>query len=316
MGLLNRFRQQVFDSAEHVMEDALEDVDTSKLDLDWETQVTVMSLVLTTLLVWRFAARRQVQDGIQGEHVLDMSNLNDASNFKEVFLCYLQASVLEPVLAIGGSEATTRDEAVVINLLTLASICWWIWLITDAFDFGDVMQCFKYSNELRHERDRDPTLYEWLRLSDVTVDAARERRTLRGSLARDVGLWFMMASIAAAWLPGAVTHRDVLHAYVVVILWTILHALCRRATAWTASPVVTYFFPSTALMPMEYGLPLMVRWTYFVGVCCNCSLIDAFSQLSVFFFSKTIFRMSPIPSRTWNFWLIIVSLHTNERGSS
>uniref|UniRef100_A0A6S8P6F7 Uncharacterized protein n=1 Tax=Amphora coffeiformis TaxID=265554 RepID=A0A6S8P6F7_9STRA len=255
MGIFAKFRPQG-GHAEQLINEALvvEDTDDNS-SLDLETQMTVMFLVLSTLLVCRFATRRQVQN-IHGEHLLDMSNLNDAANFKEVFLCYLQASVLEPVLAIGGMERA-QDEAAVINLLTLASICWWIWLITDAFDFADVMQRFKYSNELREDRNKDPDAYQWLLLSDVSEDAEQERKTLQGSLARDVGLWFMMASIAAAWLPGAVTHRDVLHAYVVVILWTIQHWLCRRATAWTASPVVTYFFPSTALMPLEYCLPLM-----------------------------------------------------------
>ena len=78
-----------------------------------------------------------------------------------------------------------------------------------------------------------------------------------GSVSRDVSLWFMLACILAAWLPGAVTHRDALHAYVVVFLWTITHHACRQATCWGSGYLWTYLFPSSALMPLEYCLPLM-----------------------------------------------------------
>ena len=247
MGLFGRVRDEVVE-VENVILEALEDEGV-------QLQVTAILLLVTTMVLVRSFTSSKV-GASRGVHTLDLSCLNDCANFKEVFLGYLQAAVLEPVLAIGGIEEA-KDISLIINLLTLASICWWIWLITDAFDFCDVMQCFKYSNEFREEIQKDPTSYEWLQLSDVTEDAEKERKTLRGSLARDVGLWFMIASIAAAWLPGPVTHRDVLHAYVVVFLWIILHEFCRRAMTWTESYVTTFFFPSTALMPLEYGLPLM-----------------------------------------------------------
>lgn len=88
-------------------------------------------------------------------------------------------------------------------------------------------------------------------------DAASERRTLSGTIQRDIALWFSMASIGAAWLPGPVTHRDAMHAYVIVILWAVLHSACRKATIWTKGYFETFLFPTTALMPMEYCLPLM-----------------------------------------------------------
>lgn len=72
-----------------------------------------------------------------------------------------------------------------------------------------------------------------------------------------IQLWFMLACIMSAWLPGPVTQRDVLHAYVVVFFWIILHHLCRQATTWSTSYYSTFLFPSTALMPLEYCLPLM-----------------------------------------------------------
>ena len=54
----------------------------------------------------------------------------------QVFLAYLNAALLEPVLAIAGMEAAEGPQ-LLINTLTLISIFWWIWLVTDAFDWAD-----------------------------------------------------------------------------------------------------------------------------------------------------------------------------------
>ena len=88
------------------------------------------------------------------------------------------------------------------------------------------------SVDLREEAKSEPQKYDWLRIRPKEEDAASERRTLAGSIRRDVALWFSVASIGAAWLPGPVTHRDALHAYAIVILWIVLHHSCRRATTW------------------------------------------------------------------------------------
>ena len=88
--------------------------------------------------------------------------------------------------------------------------------------------------DLREEAKIDPKKYEWLRMRPKAEDAASERRTLVGSVQRDVALWFSIASIGAAWLPGPVTHGDVMHAYAIVILWLVLHYACRRATSWSS----------------------------------------------------------------------------------
>lgn len=176
--------------------------------------------------------------------------------FKEVFLAYLNASILEPILAIGGLEEADPTQ-IVISLLSLGSICWWIYLITDAFSFEDVTQFFKYHVDLREEYDEEPERYPWFRLKDRNKDAEVERGALSGMIRKDVALWFMLACILAAWLPGIVNHRDVLHAYVIVCFWIVLHHYCRQATSWRTNYLVTLLFPSTALMPMEYCLPLM-----------------------------------------------------------
>ena len=49
------------------------------------------------------------------------AGLNNVNLFKEVFLSYLNAAILEPILAIGGME-TSNTTQIVINLLSLGSI--------------------------------------------------------------------------------------------------------------------------------------------------------------------------------------------------
>ena len=231
-----------------IMEDLLHP-DTIQL------QVTVMIILISLAATLRFLSKKRLQ-ALQGEHTLDLSALNDSSLYKEVFIAYLNAAILEPVLTIGGSE-TLKSSELIINILTLISICWWIWIITDAFDFTDVMQYYKFHVDLQEEFDADPKRFPWLRLKGLDGDV--ERSTLVGSYHRDIALWFLLACIAAACLPGVVTHRDVLHAYVICIAWALLHHSCRKATgSWTSSGYLTTFlFPSSAMMPLEYCLPLM-----------------------------------------------------------
>jgi hypothetical protein len=95
-----------------------------------------------------------------------------------------------------------------------------------------------FSVDLRDEAKGQPKILAWLKMRPKDEDAASERRTLAGSVRRDVALWFSIASIGAAWLPGPVKHRDVMHAYAIVCLWLVLHHLCRRATAWSTGYVV------------------------------------------------------------------------------
>ena len=217
-------------------------------------QVAGLLVFATSFLVIRSTNAARIKQ-LNGERVLNMSNLNNAKLFKEVFLAYLNAALLEPVLAIvSGNESTTGPQ-VAINLLTLGSIFWWIWLITDAFDYGDVAQQFKYQ-QFEGEVSANPKKYAWLKLRKASSIIKEERRSLVGTLQRDVALWFMLCCIAAAWLPGVVTQRDVLHAYAVAFLWTILHHSCRSATTWGTPYLVSLLLPSAALMPLEYCLPL------------------------------------------------------------
>lgn len=220
------------------------------------SQAIVLGVMIAAILILRVASTKRLKM-LSGEHTLVITALNDAVLFQEVFLAYLNAALLEPTLAIGGMEEVSGAE-LLTNVLSGAAICWWIWLLTDAFDFADVLQFYTYNYDFR-EQAEDTEKYSFLRFSTKKEDdALSERKSLVGTLKKDVALWFMLVCIAAAWLPGiAVTHRDAIHAYVVVFLWAIMHHIARQATTWSAGYFFTFLFPSTALMPLEYCLPIM-----------------------------------------------------------
>jgi len=227
-------------------------------DPDIQNQILALLTFIACITALRVLGVQRISL-LRGEHILNVRALNEASLYKEVFLAYLNAALLEPVLAIAGMEEVAGEE-LVISILTLVSICWWIWLVTDAFDFADVLQHYKFhgdiAKEIKNTTTKDKPLdLKWMRLVDTCN--AGEKESLRGCIQKDVALWFMLCCIGAAWMPGVVNHRNVTHAYVVVILWIILHHSCRRTTTWSGGYLVTLLFPSAALMPLEYCLPIM-----------------------------------------------------------
>jgi hypothetical protein len=90
----------------------------------------------------------------------------------------------------------------------------------------------RFHYEFRPEIEGDPKKFSFIRLRDKHAESRSERRAFLGNVGRDVALWFSLGAIATAWLPGAVEHKDVLHAYVVVVMWLVLHHYLRRATCW------------------------------------------------------------------------------------
>lgn len=189
------------------------------------------------------------------KHVLNFTALNEAILYKELFLAYLGAALLEPVLAIAGMEEAEGWQ-LVINSVTLLAICWWIWILNDAFDFNDIVQAYKYRIDFGagiQEQNVD-----WIEFGTTTTSRGRglARRGLASNIRRDIMLWFMLACITAAWIPSTIGQRDVMHAYVILLLWTLMHHTCRRAISGDRSYLFTYFSPSAALMPLEYCLPL------------------------------------------------------------
>ena len=145
-GLFQRYRRVEQAPIEDVVMDSSSFLVDSTMAIVQEptlrAQLMAMATFLVVILSMRLMSRSRLK-ALTGEHVLDLSALNDAAMYKEVFLAYLNAALLEPVLAIGGME-NVQGQELVINVFTLGSICWWIWMVTDAFDYTDVCQMFKY----------------------------------------------------------------------------------------------------------------------------------------------------------------------------
>jgi len=214
-----------------------------------------------------------------------MSALNDAVLTKEVFLAYLNAALLEPVLAIAGGLEGSPAE-LLINLLMLFGILAWTYLVTDAFDYDDIAQQKRYHG-FAAEIAEDPKKYSWLQVPGKD-DAVEERKGLVGTMSRDIALWFMLWCIIAAWLPGVVTHHMVIHAYIILVMWAMLHHRCRQATAWATDSgnafgfgyVESFLLPSSALMPLEYCLPLQETFD-------NIDSLEALEEWRLFIQKRT-----------------------------
>jgi hypothetical protein len=110
-----------------------------------QSQVAFFIVFMAMLFSLRLFSTKGTKT-LSGQHILNIHNLNDVILFKEVFLTYLNAAILEPILSIGSLESgeTAFVIKVMTNLFELLSLCWWVWLLTDAFDFNDVMFQYKY----------------------------------------------------------------------------------------------------------------------------------------------------------------------------
>ena len=60
-----------------------------------QTQVAAMAIFVSTLIMLRSLSAGRTK-ALNGEHTLNMEKLNSAVLFKEVFLAYLNAALLEP----------------------------------------------------------------------------------------------------------------------------------------------------------------------------------------------------------------------------
>jgi len=219
-------------------------------------QVIFISTLVAIIVALRMMAETRITKFSARTYDLNMKALNNALCVKEVMVSYLCAAILEPVLSIAGSDAAEGTQFTV-DCLMLGSICWWIWLMTDAFDCMDITQQFKFCVEFREAKEENPTKYKWLNLQRADEIRSVEKAELAGTVQRDVALWLLLGCICSAWMPGAVTHRDVTHAYGIVFMWAIIHHSCHTATCWGTNYFVSFLCPSTALLPMEYCLPFM-----------------------------------------------------------
>lgn len=177
--------------------------------------------------------------------VLNMRALNRVNVFKECFMGYLGAGMLEPIMAIASADHDPTGKDLIINLAQLFGLFAWLYLLTDAFDISDTQQSYVYFSRI----DKPPP---WL-----TKGKYSEANEIRGSFTRDLSLWSMLMCSAAAFC-GVVAHRDVVHSHAIIFLWIILHHQARQATAWRGTGYFhTLLTPSTALLPLEYCLNLI-----------------------------------------------------------
>lgn len=189
------------------------------------------------------------------EAVLNMSALNRVNIFKEVFIGYVNAGMLEPILAIASSEYDVSTKSLVINLAQLFGLCSWLYLLTDAFDITDTQQAYIYWDRIS-KRGEVTKFPKWFKRAKGAA-AHDEGEELHGSIVRDLALWFMLGCSFFAFC-GIVSHRDVIHSHAICVLWILLHHQARRATAWRGTGYLhTLFAPSSALLPLEFCLNLI-----------------------------------------------------------
>lgn len=54
---------------------------------------------------------------------------------------------------------------------------------------------------------KDPKKYDWLIVKDAAQRSKERKQRLTGTVKFDISLWFLLASVGAAFLPGHVQHR-------------------------------------------------------------------------------------------------------------
>ena len=126
---------------------------------DEKRQLATMSSVCA----WRDGASRADATPMKKSAVLNMHALNRVNIFKEVFLGYVNAGMLEPILAIASSEYDITGKSLAINFAQLLGLFSWLYLLSDAFDISDTQQAFVY-----WDRIDKGSLPSWLRRSKGT----------------------------------------------------------------------------------------------------------------------------------------------------
>mmetsp|Transcript_23395 Transcript_23395/g.32686 ORF Transcript_23395/g.32686 Transcript_23395/m.32686 type:complete len:283 (+) Transcript_23395:89-937(+) len=242
--------------------ESLNETIEKNIDVDVENpfDATTMGTILSfggTLFVLRYIMDAGVIQARRGERLLRLRALNELIQIKDLFVTYLYCAIFQPMYAIQGYNV--EGPELLTTIVNQICIFLWIWLLTDAFNLDEVKRYFKYFVEIRTEAKKDLKRFRWLRFDKKkdNENSTLEWRSFVGSIRVDCSLWIVLMNILAACLPGSITHRHVTHAYMILIFWIVTHHACRRATAWTSGYLVTFFFPSLALMPMEYCLPLV-----------------------------------------------------------
>ena len=172
----------------------------------------------------------------------NMPAMHTLLTIKELFINYIYAAMLEPILAIGSGAA---GFDMLLNLMMLGGLFSWLALLTDAFDDADVRQSKTYA------------ALDFEKLSFLKHASRGPRGADAGRLLQNAALWFQVGCLAMPQL-GWCKHTDIIHAYAIVVLWIVTHHKSQQAVQVKGS---SYLFslltPGNALMPLEFCLPLL-----------------------------------------------------------
>lgn len=195
------------------------------------------------------------------EAKVSVGSLNRACIIKDVFECYLCSCIIEPVLVISSGRLTLPE--VVLQFLSLSGICLWIYTLGDTFCYNDTAHAHKFST-FEKELDSDIERFKFAQFRLRNLESKSRVGLHAGNFFMDVALWFQLISITVDLFSkhfrnviGDVVQPDVVHAYVIVLLWLWLHHRCISATDWTGCYLLSLICPSRALLPIEWVLPLL-----------------------------------------------------------
>eukprot|EP00966_Prymnesium_polylepis_P249328 5764380-Prymnesium_polylepis.1 len=107
-------------------------------------EFSVFVIFMTFLVGMRVYGHAQK---MQEKAVLNMAALNRVNVFKECFLGYVNAGMLEPIMALAGEDDIT-PRALIVNVSQLIGLFSWLYLLSDAFDITDTQQNFIYWDRL------------------------------------------------------------------------------------------------------------------------------------------------------------------------
>lgn len=91
-----------------------------------------------------------------------MPALNRVNIFKECFLGYVNAGMLEPIMAIASSDYDVTTRSLLLNTFQLLGLFSWLYLLSDAFDISDTQQAFVYQDRIRKDK-QDKDMPDWLK---------------------------------------------------------------------------------------------------------------------------------------------------------
>jgi hypothetical protein len=114
-------------------------------------EAALMCALLALLLYVRISGRQAMKDALGAKNAtraLDISALARVTLVKEVFMAYLSAAILEPLLSIANTESNATSKELFVTVMELLAIIFWFYMLTDAFDTSDTAASFVYNKKL------------------------------------------------------------------------------------------------------------------------------------------------------------------------